>query len=96
MFHGNLGLALFYLDSWDSAVQEFSFAISAMLENSLILSMRATAYQFLGRTEDAARDRARAHALDSSIVKDVFPYPLPHELIFAIIDFFTIQNTIRV
>jgi len=87
VYHANLGLALFYLDDLEKSIAEFSFAISAGLIDAFILSTRGTAYQLLGRLEEAKHDRQRANMIDKQIVVDIFPYPFPQELINKILDF---------
>jgi len=87
MYHGNLGLALFYIGEHEKSIAEFSVAISLGLNDPLIYSMRGSAYQLIGRLEEASRDRSHAHSMDRTIIKEIFPYPLPQELIFKILDF---------
>lgn len=87
IYHANLGLCYFYQNDLEKAIAEISFAISSGLVDSFLLSTRGTAYQLTGKLEEAKNDRKRAHALDSTILVDIFPYPFPQELIYKIIDF---------
>jgi len=87
VYHANLGLTLFYLEDLEKSIAELSFAISSGLVDAFILSTRGTAYQLLGRLEEAKQDRQRANMIDKQIVVDIFPYPFPQELIYKILDF---------
>jgi len=92
MYHANLGLALFYLERLEESITEFTVAIAAKIFDPFILSMRAAAYQLLGMPEEAKRDRELAKSLDSSIVVNIFPYPLPQELINVILDWLVYRD----
>jgi len=81
IFYANRGLCYYHLDDKKAAIGDLTMAIKGNFINSTLLTMRASAYQLLGMNDEAHADRLWAHKLDSSSVLDVFPYPIPRDIV---------------
>jgi len=81
IFYANRSLCYYHLDDKKAAISDITMAIEGNFINSTLLSVRASAYQLLGMNNEAHADRLWAYKLDSSSVLDVFPYPIPRDIV---------------
>jgi len=80
----NRGLAEFYINDHKACIKDLTYAIDNGFTNAQVYAMRSSAYQLLGDEKAAMEDRRMAHKLDSRVAEDVFPYPLPNDIIVSI------------
>jgi len=84
-YYANRGLTQYYRTNYHDAVLDFTVAISGGFVHPQVFAMRASSYQILGMELEANKDWQMAHELDTQIVTQVFPYPMPIDVIGVIL-----------
>eukprot|EP01124_Arcella_intermedia_P004038 TRINITY_DN1227_c0_g2_i1.p1 TRINITY_DN1227_c0_g2~~TRINITY_DN1227_c0_g2_i1.p1 ORF type:complete len:414 (+),score=73.19 TRINITY_DN1227_c0_g2_i1:174-1244(+) len=95
VFFANRGLAFSMSEELELAISDFTYAISNNFVNAEILQFRANAYQLKGMVKEADEDRHRAHELDTSVILNVFVYPIPRDVLFDILGHLSMADLVN-
>lgn len=91
--YANRGFTNFYLNNLAESIIDFTKALEEnQIKKAQIYSMRATCFQLLGCEKEAELDRYEAYILDNTYVLNVFPFPIPKDIVLEIFSHLKLVN----